>query len=117
MQCGGVNVTVSLGVSSLELNANKPDALVNQADKALYLAKTGGRNRVATWGGNETHTLSSKQSTGSSSQRDESGKRTSPSKWKQRVQELEALLEKRKLEFEHHEMYDPQTGLPTQTAV
>ncbi len=48
--CSGVKITVSLGVSSLESNTNKPDELVDQADKALYAAKKSGRNRVVTWG-------------------------------------------------------------------
>ncbi len=48
--CSGVNITISLGVSCLESNTNKPDELINQADKALYAAKKSGRNRVVTWG-------------------------------------------------------------------
>jgi hypothetical protein len=40
-----VKVTVSLGVASLGQTAPDFDALLDQADKALYAAKTGGRNR------------------------------------------------------------------------
>ena len=44
-----VNLTISLGVSSLN---NKPlplDELLLQADKALYQSKSSGRNKVTTW--------------------------------------------------------------------
>ena len=42
----GIQVTVSLGVSSLEHAPGNPSELLNQADKALYKAKNNGRNRV-----------------------------------------------------------------------
>jgi diguanylate cyclase (GGDEF)-like protein/putative nucleotidyltransferase with HDIG domain len=47
--CGGVNVTVSVGISTQELGADSPQALLDQADKCLYAAKRGGRNRVVRW--------------------------------------------------------------------
>lgn len=39
-------VTISGGVASFPEDANSADDLLNKADKALYLAKDGGRNRV-----------------------------------------------------------------------
>lgn len=45
---GAVQLTVSLGVATLPLQAAGDAALVEQADKALYAAKTGGRNAVRT---------------------------------------------------------------------
>ncbi len=47
--CGAINVTASVGVSAIELNATNPQALLDQADKSLYAAKRGGRNRVVRW--------------------------------------------------------------------
>ena len=44
-----VPVTVSLGVASIRFGAPKPNALMNQADEALYASKEGGRNRVTRW--------------------------------------------------------------------
>ena len=41
-------VTASFGVSILNEGENIPDAMVHRADKALYLAKQNGRNRVCT---------------------------------------------------------------------
>ena len=46
----GVKVTMSFGVSSLRAGAHNPEALGSQADKALYVAKESGRNRVVRWG-------------------------------------------------------------------
>lgn len=43
-----IAVTTSLGVAALAENENIPDAMVHRADKALYLAKQTGRNRVCT---------------------------------------------------------------------
>jgi diguanylate cyclase (GGDEF)-like protein/PAS domain S-box-containing protein len=45
----GIAVTASLGVSSIELGAETPQMLIDEADKALYAAKQTGRNRVVRW--------------------------------------------------------------------
>ncbi len=44
-----LRVTVSLGVSSTELGGGDPQAVLDQADKALYVAKRKGRNQVRRW--------------------------------------------------------------------
>ncbi|MDR6772389.1 diguanylate cyclase [Azospirillum sp. BE72] len=41
-----LHVTVSIGVSTLAPNADRPDTLIKAADVALYCAKTNGRDRV-----------------------------------------------------------------------
>ena len=45
----GPHITGSLGVASIKQNAKDPDELNNQADKALYVAKETGRNKVVVW--------------------------------------------------------------------
>ena len=44
-----IEVTSSFGVSSLSHGAKDVASLINQADKALYLAKQSGRNQVSRW--------------------------------------------------------------------
>tara|TARA_B110000483_G_scaffold143883_1_gene171803 strand:- start:1782 stop:2015 length:234 start_codon:yes stop_codon:yes gene_type:complete len=43
---GQLPVTVSAGLATLPSAANSADTLMAAADKALYAAKDGGRNRV-----------------------------------------------------------------------
>lgn len=44
-----LRVTASLGVSSAAFGAGTPQQLLDQADKALYVAKRAGRNQVVRW--------------------------------------------------------------------
>ena len=46
---GEFNVTSSFGVTALASYDMKPELLVDQADKGLYVAKENGRNRVELW--------------------------------------------------------------------
>ncbi len=51
MRVDGLAVTTSIGVAGLrESSALRPDALIEEADAALYRAKHGGRNRVVAAG-------------------------------------------------------------------
>lgn len=45
----GLRITASFGVSSIKDGADKPDAMIELADQALYHAKRTGRNRVCVW--------------------------------------------------------------------
>ncbi|MCP4377994.1 MAG: sensor domain-containing diguanylate cyclase [bacterium] len=46
LDCSGVSVTASFGVSSVKAGREEPQDILSRADKALYSAKEGGRNRV-----------------------------------------------------------------------
>ncbi len=45
----GIKITSSFGVSSLSYGAHSVDALISQADQALYSSKERGRNCVTSW--------------------------------------------------------------------
>ncbi len=47
--CGGLDITSSFGVSAKSLGAASPQDMLDQADKSLYAAKRGGRNKVVQW--------------------------------------------------------------------
>ncbi|MBI1865863.1 MAG: GGDEF domain-containing protein, partial [Nitrospirae bacterium] len=47
---GGRALTVSIGLSSYPTDADSADALVRRTDRALYAAKSGGKNRVVAYG-------------------------------------------------------------------
>ena len=49
MSVEGLVVTISLGASCSNLGAPDTQTLLDQADKALYIAKRSGRNRVCRW--------------------------------------------------------------------
>ncbi len=44
-----MQITASVGISSTEFGVTELTGLIDQADKALYAAKQGGRNRVVSW--------------------------------------------------------------------
>ena len=59
---GELNVTASLGVSALSIVSKDIETLLAQADAAMYQAKTGGRNRCASWGSiSADHTTASRR--------------------------------------------------------
>ncbi len=133
----GIQVTMSFGVSSTKFNAHKPSELINQADKALYIAKESGRNRVVCWGDDELpdfasgDTLDTNQTVSKSSVSKTTEKATNTlqvvpkqtniefeeelQRLTIRLQEFETLAEKRALELKHYTAYDLLTGLPTRT--
>lgn len=47
----GGGLTISMGIATFSEDAAAARELVDMADRALYLAKQGGKNRVAAWGG------------------------------------------------------------------
>lgn len=44
----GTPLTVSIGVAVMDVGCPSPDALIDEADQAMYRAKAGGRNRTET---------------------------------------------------------------------
>jgi diguanylate cyclase len=48
-----IRITISLGVAELRNDTESPNAMMQQADEALYQAKRGGRNRVESYAVNK----------------------------------------------------------------
>lgn len=48
-----IRITISLGVAELRNDTESPNAMMRQADEALYQAKRGGRNRVESYSVNK----------------------------------------------------------------
>ena len=48
-----LGVTISAGIASIQLDMERADQLVMQADRALYIAKNSGRNRTVVFNNNE----------------------------------------------------------------
>lgn len=44
----GINITISIGISTLNNNINTKEELIEYADRALYQAKSSGKNKVIT---------------------------------------------------------------------
>jgi diguanylate cyclase (GGDEF)-like protein len=129
----GVQVTISFGVSALTPDVHTSSELANQADKALYIAKESGRNRVVCWGDDEVEGFASSDATepaslptlAKSGEHDRLSEDTGHQEQTEntdevkrlnlRLRELQELAEKRSQELEHYTAYDVQTGLPTRT--
>ena len=112
----GPRVTASLGLASIFDNAISPDALNNQADQALYQAKTTGRNRVMRWkAGDEV----SGESAAVQQPKEKELSEAIPDnhnveKLQTRINELEELASKFSSELDYTKSYDNLTGLPNQ---
>ena len=113
--CSGIKVTTSLGVAAMESNANTMDELINLADKALYIAKKSGRNRVVAWAPDGEGITEFKNHQQPTTPGVDQPPESDQSQLQHRIIELEGLLEKRTLEIKHFEMYDQHTGLPTRS--
>ncbi len=123
----GIHITSSLGVSSIKLNASDHEDLTNQADKALYVAKESGRNRVICWGADDIDSFSVKVEKTDEPSNKESDDKTTDSistdqdqksevqRLRERIRELESTAQKNSLALQHSSLHDSVTGLATRT--
>ncbi len=118
----GVPVTNSFGVASLLMEANSAQELLDQADRALYIAKESGRNRVVIWEGddnddevvmsaNESVTVQETIQSAEQNQ-DNDNEDVELQRLSVRVRELEGIKKQRDKALEHCATHDAVTGLP-----
>ena len=105
-------ITVSLGVSSFNNNPATPEVLNNLADKALYVAKETGRNKVIMWDEDaqaEVNESAVVNETGTSEEQHESVEQM-----QNRINQLEKMASNFSEQLEYQQSYDALTGLPNQ---
>ena len=117
-----LRITASLGVACLNDNAATPGELINQADNALYVAKETGRNRVIQFNEDDAKAVSAQpeeqqniaeeaalfETVETSEQPDSEEVKV----LKQRVLELECVVDKHARELEYKSGHDELTELP-----
>ncbi|MFT5701255.1 MAG: diguanylate cyclase (GGDEF)-like protein [Desulforhopalus sp.] len=121
----GIQISMSFGVATFNTTCHEPDELLNQADKALYVAKESGRNCVVCWGNEEITGFTSVSDGTESVEPTDKGVTRSEGREKTkenmdemrrlviRLKKTEQLAEKRAQELKHYAAYDAYSGLPT----
>jgi diguanylate cyclase (GGDEF)-like protein/PAS domain S-box-containing protein len=115
----GPHITGSLGVSSIKDHAPDPSELINQADKALYVAKTSGRNRVVRWllehENPEPETTNNENQAPLKENENLGNDKKEVTRLKIQVKQLESHVSRISEKLHHEQNYDPLTNLPNQT--
>ena len=116
-----LKITSSFGVSNTESYMNTVSDLVEHADKALYIAKESGRNRVVAWIEGHEHAIEQQFDAAARDakrrQKDEeaevSESEVDVRTLNRRIQQLESELKARDQAFTRNRSNDPVTDLPT----
>ena len=118
----GPHITGSIGVSSIKDHAVDPNELNNQADRALYVAKESGRNRVIKWLPEHENqiTKSTKNETQLISEGEEkplAKEKSEVNRLQVQVKQLESHVSSISDKLHHEQNHDPLTGLPNQSLI
>jgi len=110
----GPHVTASIGIASIFDKAKNPEALNNQADQALYVAKESGRNRVVRWTPDAESDNENIKTTVADNIPPSEPEGNDVENLQHRIHELESIASQFSAELEHNKSYDKLTGLPNQ---
>ena len=113
-----LKVTVSFGLASIHDERDDRDELVNKADRALYLAKESGRNKVMVW--EDAMNKPTASQTGPLAREDrpvlvdgmDRIPAASASDSEERIKQLEQIALEQAEQFDHYAAHDPLTDLP-----
>ena len=110
-----LRVTASFGIASIGQESGNKDELVNKADRALYLAKESGRNKVMVWG-SEPGPIDGAATGGDGEKIQKVA--TTPLREQdlissdERIRQLEQIAQEQAEQFDRYVAYDPLTQLP-----
>jgi len=114
----GPHITGSIGVSSIKDHAANPGELNNQADRALYIAKETGRNRVIKWlpehENQITKSTDNEHRTRSEEEAPLINDNNEVNRLQVQIKQLESHISSISDKLHHEQNYDPLTGLPNQ---
>ena len=115
----GPRVTISLGIASISSGAANPDELNFQSDKALYVAKESGRNRVIIWDAERVEAMEKKKAEDEAAAANHLPVKAAEvpedvKRLKVRVKQLESIAFDYSKKIEYQSNYDSLTGLPNQ---
>ena len=115
-----LTVTASFGVATVEVHMTSITQLLDHADKALYIAKESGRDRVVTWvqGGDtepssQQHDVYKELPESEDNEDLQSNYNAEVKLLNRKIETLEARLEENETEFIKIRTNDPITELPT----
>jgi len=114
-----LTITASFGVSNAEPHMTDAAQLLEHADKALYIAKESGRDRVVTWVEGRESPASEPDAThsdprDSGDRRDRRSDDIDNKMLQHRIELLESELKRKEAEYAKNRFNDPITNLPTQ---
>ena len=115
-----MTVTASFGVATVDAHMTSVSQLLDHADKALYIAKDSGRDRVVTWvqGGDtesssQQHDVYQELLESEDNEDSQSNYNAEVKLLNRKIEKLEARLEEKETEFIKIRTNDPITELPT----
>lgn len=105
-------LTISVGVSHFDAEVPDHMGLIDQADRALYLAKNSGRDRVCVFDETVAPPSRQREDSAEASREKDSGKTTVVHRLQSQLLDMRVVVEDQASEITRRAMHDDLTGLP-----